>query len=95
MIANFADPETERVFRGERSRLLPPDIQQTARRKLRQLNRVAQLQELRIPGGNRFEKLKGYTPSRYSVRINDQWRITFAWSNGDARDVRIEDYHKG
>lgn len=95
MIQSFADPETERVFSGHRSRELPSDIQNVARRKLRQLNRVAQLQELRIPGGNRFEKLKGSVPPRYSVRINDQWRITFRWSNGDAEDVRIEDYHKG
>jgi len=50
---------------------------------------------MRIPGGNSFEKLKGFTPSRYSVRINDQWRLTFTWSDGDAHDVRIEDYHKG
>lgn len=95
MIHSFADKETERVFRGERSRKLPPDIQNTARRKLRQLNRVRQLQELRIPAGNRFEQLKGFTPLRYSLRINDQWRITFAWLNGDAHDVLIEDYHKG
>lgn len=94
MIQSFADAETERVFSGHRSRL-PSDIQNVARRKLRQLNRVTQLQELRIPGGNRFEKLKGSAPPRYSVRINDQWRITFRWSNGDAEDVRIEDYHKG
>ena len=95
MITTFEDFETERVFRGERSRSLPPDIQNTARRKLRQLNRAARLDDMRIPGGNRFEKLKGFAPSRYSVRINDQWRITFVWSDGDAHDVRIEAYHRG
>lgn len=94
MIQSF-ESETERIFRGHRSRKLPSDIQQTARRKLRQLNRISKLHEMRIPAGNRFEKLKSYTPLRYSVRINDQWRITFRWSNGDAHDVRIEDYHKG
>lgn len=94
MIQSF-DDETRRIWRGARSRKLPHDIQQTARRKLRQLNRVTKLHELRIPGGNRFEQLKGFTPLRYSVRINDQWRITFRWSKGDAHDVRIEDYHKG
>ena len=82
------------VRQSERRRKLPPDIQQTARRKLRQLNRVKQLHELRIPGGNRFE-LKGHDPLRYSIRINDQWRITFTWSNGGADNVRIEDYHRG
>ena len=95
MIQSFADTDTERVFRGVRSRKLPSDIQNVARRKLRLLGRAAKLDDMRIPGGNRFEKLKGFTPARYSVRINDQWRVTFRWENGDAHDVRIEDYHKG
>jgi len=95
MIRSFADSETELVFHGARSRKLPPDIQNTARRKLRQVNRTINLYDLRIPSGNRFEQLKGLTPSRYSLRINDQWRITFRWSEGGADDVRIEDYHKG
>ena len=93
MIRTFADPETERIWLGQRSRKLPSDIQQVARRKLRLLHRVAKLQDLRIPPGNRFEQLKGFTPSRYSLRINDQWRITFRWSDGGADNVRIEDYH--
>lgn len=95
MINSFADLETERLFHGQRSRKLPPDIQQTARRKLRQLSRAARLDDMRIPGGNLFEKLKGFDVLRYSVRINDQWRITFGWSDGDPHDVRIEDYHRG
>lgn len=95
MIRSFDDPETEKIWRGERSRKLPPDIQQTERRKLRQLNRTANLYDLRVPNGNRFEQLKGFTPSRYILRINDQWRITFDWSDGGAENVRIEDYHKG
>jgi proteic killer suppression protein len=95
MIRTFADPETERIWLGQRSRKLPPDIQQTARRKLRQLGRTAILTDLRVPPGNRLEQLKGFTPARYSLRINDQWRITFTWSDGGADDVRIEDYHRG
>ncbi len=95
MIQSFADSEAERIFRGQRSRELPFEIQNTARRKLRQLSRALRLDDMRVPGGNRFEKLKGFTPSRYSVRINDQWRLTFSWSGGDAHNVRIEDYHKG
>lgn len=94
MIRSF-DPETERVWRGTRSRKLPSDIQQTARRKLRLIHRTLNLYDLRVPSGNRFEQLKGFTPSRYSLRINDRWRITFTWSDGGADDVRIEDYHKG
>lgn len=77
MIVEFADPETERVWRGERSRKLPSDIQDVARRKLRQLNRITQPAELRIPPGNRFEELKGTRKGTYSIRINDQWRICF------------------
>ncbi len=95
MIRSFADPETERVFRGRQSRKLPPEIQRTARRKLRQLDAADRLDDLREPPGNRLEQLKGFTPPRYSVRINDQWRITFHWSGGGADDVRIEDYHRG
>lgn len=95
MIRSLADPETEKIWNGERSRKLPSDIQNIARRKMRQINRTANLFDLRVPGGNRFEQLKDYTPLRYSIRINDQWRVTFNWSNGDAHNVRIEDYHKG
>lgn len=95
MIRTFADLDTERIWHGERSRQLPPDIQKTGRRKLRLLDAVKRLDELRVPGGNRFEQLKGFTLLRYSIRVNDQWRITFGWSNGGADDVRIEDYHRG
>lgn len=95
MIRSFLDDETERVSVGRQSRRLPPDIQQTARRKLRQLENAGRLDDLRTPLGNRLEQLKGFTPLRYSIRINDQWRITFGWSNGGADDVRIEDYHRG
>ena len=94
MIRHIADPETERVWNGGISRKLPPGIQQTARRKLRQLNRVGQPAQLREPRGNRFEELKGDRKGTYSIRVNDQWRITFRWRDGDAHDVRIEDYHR-
>jgi proteic killer suppression protein len=95
MIVSFADPETERIWLSGRSRKLPADIQQTAQRELRQLDAVLHLDDMRAPSGNRLEKLKGFTDPRYSVRINDQWRLTFGWSGGDAIDVRIEDYHRG
>jgi len=95
MIRSFVDRETQRIWNGEGSRKLPSDIQKTARRKLRYLNRAKALHDLRVPAGNRLEQLKGFTPPRYSIRINDQWRITFRWSDGDAEDVRIEDYHRG
>jgi proteic killer suppression protein len=95
MIRSLADDETERVWKGERSRKLPPDIQNTARRKLRQLDAAERLDEMAVPRGNRLEQLKDSDPPRYSIRINDQWRITFHWLDGATEDVRIEDYHKG
>jgi proteic killer suppression protein len=95
MIRSFADAETERVWNGRSSRRLPPDIQRNARRKLRQLDASERLDELASPRGNRLEQLKGYDPPRYSVRINDQWRLCFRWSEGGADDVGIEDYHRG
>ena len=94
MIRSFADLETERVWRGGASRRRPPDIQNTSRRKLRQLDAAERFNDLLIPRGNRLEQLKGFTPLRYSIRINDQWRITFRWVDGGADDVRIEDYHR-
>lgn len=95
MIRSFADPETESVWNFQRSRKLPSDIQNIARRKLALLHRTLNLYDLRIPSGNRFEQLKGYKILRYSIRINDQWRICFNWSDGGAENVQIEDYHKG
>ncbi|WP_277970681.1 type II toxin-antitoxin system RelE/ParE family toxin [Sphingomonas echinoides] len=95
MIRTFADRETERVWNGAQSRRFPHDIQNVARRKLRQVDSADRLDDLRSPSGNRLEQLKGCTPLRYSIRINDQWRITFGWSDGGADDVRIEDYHRG
>jgi proteic killer suppression protein len=95
MIRTFADDETQSIWIGKRSRKLPPDIQGTARRKLRQINRARKPHDLRVPRGNRLEELKGDRKGTYSIRINDQWRICFRWIEGDAADVRIEDYHRG
>jgi len=95
VIRSFADEETARVWYGERSRRLPSDIQNVARRKLRAINRARKPHDLRAPRNNRLEELKGKRKGTYSVRINDQWRITFSWVEGDADNVRIEDYHRG
>ena len=93
MIRSFKSKETERVFNRERSRKLPADIQQVALRKLRMLNRAVTLQDLRVPPANRLEKLSGDRAGQYSIRINDQWRICFEWSEGNADNVEIVDYH--
>ena len=95
MIRSFAESETERIWNGERSRKLPPDVQKVGRRKLRQLDAAERLNDMASPRGNRLEQLKDSDPPRYSIRINDQWRICFNWDDGAADNVRIEDYHKG
>jgi len=93
VIVSFACAETERIFRGERSRRLPPDIQNTARRKLEYLHRARVLRDLAMPPGNRLEALKGARKGQHSIRINDQWRICFEWREGNAEQAEIVDYH--
>ncbi len=93
MISAFACGETERIFRGERSRKLPPDIQDTARRKLEYLHRARTLRDLLAPPGHRLEPLKGGRAGQHSIRINDPWRICFVWGDGNAEHVEIVDYH--
>ncbi|MBX3726804.1 MAG: type II toxin-antitoxin system RelE/ParE family toxin [Xanthomonadales bacterium] len=93
MIRDFADREAESIWQGTRSRRLPADIQQVARRKLRMLNSASSLEDLRIPPANRLEALRGGRKGQHSIRINDQWRICFRWKDGDAHGVEIVDYH--
>jgi len=93
MIRGFACRETEKLFNDEPSRRLPPQIQRVARRKLLLLNQARSLNDLRSPYGNHLEALKGDRKGRYSIRVNDQWRICFRWQGEDALDVEIVDYH--
>ena len=93
MIRSFADNETEKLFRRERIRRLPPEIQRTALRKLVQLDAAISLDDLRVPPGNRLEALTGDRVGQHSIRINDQWRVCFAWKTDGAEDVEIVDYH--
>jgi len=93
MIKSFSDSETEKIWKGFRSKKLPNEIQETARRKLRIINNSLNVDDLRIPPGNRLEMLKGNLSGFYSIRINDQWRVVFKWSEGDAFNVKITDYH--
>jgi proteic killer suppression protein len=93
VIKSFRDKETEKVFHRQRSGKLPHDIQQTALRKLRMLNRSQTVRDLRVPPSNRLEKLSGRREGQYSIRINNQWRICFIWRDGDVYEVEIVDYH--
>ena len=94
MIISFGSKETEKIWKGERVRNLPLDIQQIGRRKLRMLNNSQNLKDLSIPPSNKLEKLSGKMSDFYSIRINDQWRIVFQWEDGNANEVTIMDYHK-
>ncbi len=92
MIRSFRCRETERLFRDE-AVLRFRAIERVARRKLLYLEAAVRLDDLRIPPGNRLETLKGDRAGQYSIRINDQWRICFAWQENEAIDVEIVDYH--
>lgn len=93
MICSFGNKETERIFRRQGSRRLVADALGAARRRLLILDAADRLVDLRVPPGNRLEKLIGDRRGRYSIRINDRWRICFRWQRGDAYDVEIVDYH--
>lgn len=97
MIRSFKSPGTEDVFNGKNTsharRICPQRLWRIAGRKLDQLDSVNALDELRIPPGNQFQALRGERKGRYSVRINDQYRICFTWVEGEPDKVEIVDYH--
>ncbi len=93
MIKSFRNKETVKIWDGVRSKKLPSEIQNTARRKLRMLNSSQDINDLKIPPSNRLEKLGGNLKKYHSIRINKQWRIIFIWQNNDAFEVEIIDYH--
>jgi proteic killer suppression protein len=93
VILSFADRDTERLFAREPVRRYPAELYRVMLRKLVAVDAAEQLEDLRIPPGNRLEKLKGNRAGQHSIRINDQWRICFRWSEGNAHDVEIVDYH--
>ena len=93
MLRSFADQETQTIWNGERSRKLPPDIQNRALVKLRMLNRAKTLDDLRNPPSNRLHALKDDRAGQHSISINMQWRICFVWRDGGADGVEITDYH--
>ena len=95
MIINFKDKDTERVFNGEHARRIPAELQQRAQIKLTLLDAASCLEVMRVPPSNHLEKLKGSRSDKWSIRINDQWRITFKYDADKKNfyDVSIEDYH--
>jgi proteic killer suppression protein len=93
VIRSFRDRTTEAVFAGESPKGFPADLVGVARRKLRYLNAAADLGDLRSPPGNRLEALAGDRKGQHSIRVNDQFRICFAWTKEGPADVEIVDYH--
>ena len=93
MIVSFRDKEAEKIWNGTVSTKLPFEIQHIARRKLRMINNSQNINDLRIPPGNRLEKLQGDFKNKYSIRINDQWRIIFCWEGNNSLEIEINDYH--
>jgi len=97
VIQSFADDSTKDIYDGKNSKAarkrLDPSLQRIARRKLDMINAAADLDDLRVPPANRLEGLKGSLKGKYSIRINDQYRIIFRWTNKGAENIQITDYH--
>jgi len=96
VIETFGNALTEDLFddrRTKATRSFPPELRRAARRKLLYLHDAAELSDLAMPPGNRLERLKGRWKDFHSIRINDQWRLVFRWSGGNAFNARVVDYH--
>ena len=93
MIASFKDAGAQELYETGRSRRVPSDIQRVALRKLKYLNNAEDLNDLRVPPGNRLEALSGDREGQHSIRINDQYRICFVWRDAQFHEVEIVDYH--
>lgn len=94
VIKGFADKESKKLYVTGKSRKLPADIIRQTLRKLEQINSAGKIEDLMTFPGNRFERMKGKMKGKYSIRINDQWRVLLSFTEGDAYDVEITDYHK-
>ncbi|HEY3900228.1 MAG TPA: type II toxin-antitoxin system RelE/ParE family toxin [Chthoniobacter sp.] len=93
MIQSFADSETQAVFEGIVSRRLPSNLQSVMHRKLLLVDAAMNINDLRVPPGNRLEALSGDRKGQHSIRVNQQWRICFVWTITGPADVEIVDYH--
>ncbi len=93
VLRSFRDRDTERVWQRQRARKLDEGTQRAALRKLLILDAADAIGDLRVPPGNRLEKLKGDRSGQYSIRVNQQWRICFTWTTAGPDDIEIVDYH--
>ena len=95
MIVNYKNKMTEAVAKGKCPKGFPPDIVKTAVRKIAYLEAATTLNDLRVPPGNMLEALERDRKGQHSIRINDQWRICFTWTDAGPSQVEIVDYHRG
>jgi proteic killer suppression protein len=96
LIRSFADETTAELFRERNSRAarhVPRDLWRVAQRKMKAIDVAVRLEDLRVPAENRLERLRGDQAGRHSIRVNDQFRVTFRCEEGDAHEVRVEEYH--
>ena len=94
MIINWANKESELIYKGKYSKKLPNEIQTKARKKLIMIASAVKVDDLQIPPGNRLHKLGGNRKGQHSISINDQWRVCFDWNDGNAYNVEIVDYQE-
>lgn len=93
MIRSFADQRTVNVFNGVRDRSFPARLLKRAQSKLDRINYVASIKDLRVPPGNRLERLRGDRAGQYSIRVSRGWRICFTWRAGDAFEVELNNHY--
>jgi proteic killer suppression protein len=96
VIESFGNKLAEDLFfdrSSKETRQFPPELRRAARRKILYLHDAAELTDLRVPPGNHLEALRGNLKGRFSIRINDQWRVTFRWDRSNALEVSVVDYH--
>jgi toxin HigB-1 len=93
MIKTLADRRTQELYLTGRSRRFPPDVARRAARKIEYVDLATNLDDLKVPPGNRLHRLEGDREGQYSISVNDQWRICFRFEDGDAYDVEVCDYH--
>ena len=93
MIKTFADKQTQQLYLTGKARRVPPEVTKRAARKLEQVNAAARVEDLKVPPGNRLHLLEGDRQGQYSISVNDQFRLCFRFTDGDAYDVEFCDYH--
>lgn len=93
MIKSFRDDEADRIFHRLPSRKLPHTIHRVALRKLVMIDAATDINDLRVSPANHLEQLRGDRKGKYSIRVNDQWRVCFVWEDGNAYEIEISDYH--